>query len=91
MTEVANDLVAELTADANGIKGKIDDCKLMLKKIADDERIFVEKVEKTETVVNEKAEKLKQLIDDHREEVLTKFTTAKTRQLKANEIVKHEL
>ena len=91
MTEVANDLVAELTADANGIKGKIDDCKLMLKKIADDERIFVEKVEKTETAVNEKAEKLKQLIDDHREEVLTKLTTAKTRQLKANEIVKHEL
>jgi len=89
--DVADDLATQMAANEEGIKAKIEDCKLMLKKIADEERTLSEEVTKTEKVVNENADKLKQLIDQHREEVLTKMTTAKTRQLKANENVKQEL
>jgi len=89
--KVADDLAAQLTADATGIQAKIKDCKSMLDKIADEERILTAEVTKTEKVINEEADKLKQLIDQHREEVLTKLTTAKSRQMKANENVKQEL
>ena len=89
--DVADDLTTQVTADAEGIKGKVEDCKSMLKKISDEERILIDDVKKTEKVVNEKADKLKQLIDDHREEVLSELTMAQTRQLKENENVKHEL
>jgi len=89
--DVAHGLATQMTADAQGIKAKIEDCKSMLTKIANEDRLLVDEVKKTEKVVNEEADKLKQLIDKHREEVLTKMTTAKTSQLKANENVKQEL
>ena len=89
--DVADDLATQLTADAEGIKGKIEDCKSMLKKITDEERILSDEVENTKKDVNEKAKKLKQLIDQHREEMLTKLTEGKDRQLKENANVKEEL
>jgi len=63
----------------------------MLKKIADEERALTHEVKKREKIINEKADKLKQLIDEHREELLTKLTTARTRQMKANENVRQEI
>jgi len=89
--DVADDLSSQLTANTEGIKAKIEDCKSMMKKISDEERVLVDKVTETEKVINEKADKLKQLIDQHREEALSKLTTAKTRQVKENENVKQEL
>jgi len=89
--DVADELAAQLTADAEGIKAKIEDCKAMLKKITDEERFLTDEVMEIETVINERAEKLKQLIDQHKEELLTKLITSKNRQLKENENVKQEL
>jgi len=89
--DVADDLATQMTADEEGIKAKILDCKSMLAKVANEELVLVDKVKKMEKLVNEKADKLKQLIDQHRGEVLAKMTTAQTRQLKANENVKQEL
>jgi len=89
--DVADDLTTQMTANEEGIKAKIQDCKSVLEKVADEELVLVDKVKKMEKLVNEKADKLKQLIDQHRGEVLTKMTTAKTHQLKANENVKQEL
>ena len=89
--DVAAYFAAKLTADAEGVKVKIGDCKSMLKKIEDEERFLTDEVKKAERVINNKVERLKQLIDQHREELLTKLTTAKTRQLKKNENVKQEL
>jgi len=89
--DVADDLTAQLTANAEGIKAKIKDCKAMQKKIAGEERFLTDEVKKTERIINKKAEKLKQLIEQHRKELLTKLTTSKNRQLKENENVKEEL
>ena len=89
--DVADDLATQLTANAEGIKAKIEDCKSMLKTISNEGRVLIDKAKETEKAVNEKADKLKQLIDQHRKEVLTKLTAAKTRQLKENENVKQEL
>ena len=89
--DVADDKATSLTANAEGIKAKIKDCESMQKKISDEERVLVDKVTETEKVINEKADKLKTMIDRHREEALSKLTTAKTRQVKENENVNQEL
>jgi len=89
--DVADDLAIQMTANEEGIKAKIEDCKSMLKKVADEERVLIDEVKKTEKAVIEEADKLKQLIDQHREEMLIEITAAQTHQLKANENVKQEL
>jgi len=89
--EVADNLTGQLTANAEGIRAKIKDCKSMLKKIEGEERVLSDEVKKTERLINKKAEKLKQLVDQHRKELLTKLTTSKNRQLKENENVKEEI
>ena len=89
--DVADDLATRMTANAEGIRTKIGDCKSMLKKIEEEERILADEVKETEKIVNEKADNLKGLIDQHREKVLIKLSTAKAHQFKENENVKEEL